>query len=87
MIFKQEINIKFEFSGVDCVVRNINLYTTDIQFKNSDDKEEEVERIICGNKAARWDNDSEDTTPPTTILTTSTITDYSTDNLTVVHSH
>ena len=40
MIVKQEISVRFEFSDVDCVVNNINLYTTEIQFKNSDDKEE-----------------------------------------------
>ena len=81
---KQETNIRFEFSDVDCVVKNINLYTTEIQFKNSDDKEE-VERILRNNKVVRLYNDIEDTDPATLVITGSIIADYSSNKLTLVH--
>ena len=84
MIFKQETNIKFEFSDVDCVVRSINLYTTEIKFKNSDDKEE-VERILRSNKVVRLYNDIEDTDPTTLVITGYIIADYSSNKLTLVH--
>ena len=86
MIVKQEISVRFEFSGVDCVVKNINLYTTEIQFKNSDDKEE-VERILRNNKVVRLYNDIEDTAPTTLVITGSIIADYSSNKLTLVHKH
>lgn len=86
MILKQETNIRFEFSDVDCVVNNMNLYTTEIKFKNSDDKEE-VERVLRGNKVVRLYNDIEDTSPTTLVITGSIIADYSTNNLTFVHKH
>lgn len=86
MIVKQEISIRFEFSDVDCVVRNINLYTTEIQFKNSDDKEK-VERILRNNKAVRLYNDIEDTAHTTLVITGSIIADYSSNKLTLVHRH
>ncbi len=86
MKVKQEVNIRFEFNNVDCVVKNINLYTTEIKFKNSDDKEE-VERILRNNKDVRLYNDIEDTDPTTIVITGSIITGYSYNNLTLVHRH
>lgn len=87
MILKQEINIRFEFSSVDCIVNNINLYTTEIQFKNSDDKEE-VEKVLRNNnKVVRLYNDIEDTNPATPVITGSIIADYSANILTLVHRH
>ena len=86
MRVKQEISIRFEFTDVDCVLKNINLYTTEIQFKNSDDKEE-VERVLRGNKVVRLYNDIEDTAPTTLVITGSIIADYSANILTLVHRH
>lgn len=84
MILKQKISIRFEFGDVDCVVRNINLYTTEIQFKNSDDKEE-VERVLRNNKVVRLYNDIKDTYPTTLVITGSIIADYVSNNLTLIH--
>ena len=84
MKLKQETNIRFEFSDVDCIVRNINLYTTEVEFKNSDDKEE-VERILRNNNVVMLYNDIEDTDPTTLIITGSIIADHSSNKLTLVH--
>lgn len=86
MKVKQQITVRFEFNDVDCVVKNINLYTTEIKFKNSDDKKE-VERILRNNKDVRLYNDIEDTDPTTIVITGSIIADYSSNNLTLVHRH
>ncbi len=86
MKVKQEITVRFEFNDVDCIVKDINLYTTEIKFKNSDYKEE-VERILRNNKDIRLYNDIEDTDPTTIVIIGSIITDYSSNNLTLVHRH
>lgn len=84
MKVRQEVTVRFEFNDVDCVVKNINLYTTEIKFRNSDDKEE-LERILRNNKDVRLYNDIEDTDSTTIVITGSIIADYSPNNLTLVH--
>ena len=86
MKVKQQITVRFEFNDVDCIIKNINLYNTEIKFKNSDDKEE-VERILRNNKDVRLYNDIEDTDPTTIVIIGSIITSYSSNNLTLVHRH
>lgn len=86
MKVRQEVTVRFEFNDVDCVVKNINLYTTEIKFRNSDDKEE-LERILRNNKDVRLYNDIEDTDSTTIVITGSIIADYSPNNLTLVHRH